>query len=140
MRFSDNETLVGRAALRGRLEWDSVLSANMELDGVTSTGNTVEIRRVVERSDAFAALGLDEVIREDTEIVLDSEGIQTVVFGSLEKVSRERLESALGDFLPWAQHDYPERVGRIRPDGFDYQARRARDWLSLLNEWRRGVR
>jgi len=56
-------------------------------------------------------------------------------------VSEAAVQGAMEAFVPWARHEYRQRLERILPgDEFDYQERRAADWLSLLGEWQNGER
>jgi hypothetical protein len=74
--------------------------------------------------------------------VIVSEGrVREIAFSDLDAASASAIQTRLADFLPWAQHEYADRLTRIRPDAqFDYQGRRAADWLALLREWLVGDR
>jgi hypothetical protein len=133
--------LRGKPALVRRMRWDSVLATQFQAAPARTRGDTVELLGLRQASAWLQLLGVDFLERGSPRFVLRSGSIEHISLGTLTESSREALDRGLEEFLPWAQHEFPERLGRIRPDGeFDYQARRAADLLSLLREWRRPER
>lgn len=130
--------LRGKGALAGRMRWDSVLATQFQPAAARRRGDTVELLGLRQASAWLQLLGVDYLERGSPRFVLDAGSIDRIFLGTLTEASREALDRGLENFLPWAQHEFPERLARIRPDGeFAYQARRAADLLSLLQEWRR---
>jgi hypothetical protein len=137
----DAEQLRGRAELGSRMRWDSVLATQFVGSRAVTRGDTTTMVQLTETSAWLSLLGLASLEHEEARFVVRDGLIAEVSLGPLTPRSRAALERAYADFLPWAQHEYPERLGRVRPEGqFDYQPRRAADLLSLLRVWRRGVR
>jgi hypothetical protein len=137
----DAAPLSGSAALGSRMRWDSVLATRFRASTLQARGDTTVVARLTETSAWLQLLGVASLDREEARFVVRDGLIAEISLGALTPSSRENLERAYEDFLPWAQHEYPERLARVRPEGqFDYQPRRAADLLSLLRVWRRGVR
>ncbi len=138
LRQPDGESLRGRRAIGGRLAWDSVLAGQLHAGAYAVSGDTVRVRSLVRRDSSLGLLGIPEIQYEPgTAFVVRSGRIASLSFTQPVAESFTAVERRMADFLPWAQHEYPDRLRRIRPDGsFDYQARRAADWLSLLREWK----
>lgn len=133
--------LRGREALRSRMQWDSVLATRFQAGPGRVRGDTLELFGLRQASAWLQLLGIDYVERDAPRFVFRGALIERISFGTLTEADREALERGLEGFLPWAQHEFPQRLGRIRPGGeFDYQARYAADLLDLLREWRRPER
>jgi hypothetical protein len=133
--------LRGRDAILSKLAWDSVLAASMGVGGYDVRDDSLIVGRVAERNAGLVLLGIDELRRTGPNLFLIQDGrIVSLELAALDAESTSSLEAAMRDFVPWAHHEYPDRLQRIRPAGFEYSARRAADWLSLLREWRTGVR
>lgn len=133
--------LRGKPALTDRMRWDSVLATRFQPAPARTRGDTVELLGLRQASAWLQLLGIDYLERGSPLFILEDGSIEHISLGTLTEASRAELDRGLDEFLPWAQHEFPERLGRIRPDGeFDYQARRAADLLSLLQEWRRPER
>lgn len=131
----------GREALRARMQWDSVLVTRFRAAPARVRGDTVELLGLRQASAWLQLLGIDHLEHEMPRFVFREGLIERISLGAVTESSREALDRALKDFLPWAQHEFPQRLARIRPEGeFDYQARYAADLLSLLQEWRRPER
>ncbi|HEX9692821.1 MAG TPA: nuclear transport factor 2 family protein [Gemmatimonadales bacterium] len=126
----------GRKAVLARVRWDSVLSSQWRWTGTTVHGDTVTFRRLAETSTWHQILGIGLVERDTTRFVVRAGRVSEIVLGGLDVASETRLRAALDDFLPWALHEFPERLARTRPDGlFDPDPRRGADWLSLIRIW-----
>ncbi len=137
----DAAPLKGKAELGLRMRWDSVLATRFRASTHEVNGDTTVVPRLTETSAWLQLLGVASLEHEEARFVVRDGLIAEISLGELTPSSRESLERAYEDFLPWARHEYPERLGRVRPEGqFDYQPRRAADLLSLLRVWRRGVR
>ena len=137
----DAVRLSGKAELGSRMRWDSVLATQFRASAPKVSGDTTVVARLTETSAWLQLLGVASLEHEEAWFVVRDGLIAEISLGELTSSSREALERAHADFLPWAQHEYPERLGRVRPDGrFDYEPRRAADLLSLLRVWRRGIR
>jgi hypothetical protein len=131
----------GRAALDSRMRWDSVVSSQFRAASLKERGDTVIANQLLETSAWLQLLDVGYLEYETVSFVFRGSLIAEISFGPLSEGRRQMLERRLEDFLPWARHEYPERLRRIRPGGrFDYHPRRAADWLILLREWRSGRR
>ena len=136
VRERDGRTLRGRDALRSRMRWDSVVSTQFHAAQLRRRGDTVELLSLTETSSWLQLLGVGYLEYQGAYLVLEGGRIAEVSLGSLVPARREILERQLGDFLPWTQHESPERLSRVFPHGrFAYEPRRAADWLNLLREW-----
>lgn len=135
------DLLGSTAAVHEVLSWDSALTARLRVGPSAVFDDSVVFAPAWQTSSALQLLGLGE-IEYETLVITHRAGLVTAMrFGTLQAESDRSLRQALEDFLPWAQHDYPQRLGRIRPNGrFSFQARHAADWLNLLREWRVGDR
>jgi hypothetical protein len=139
---SDGRRVQGREALRALFQWDSAVAREIAIEEFDVRGDTVRAGALVERSVWLWLLGIERLVRRPgtTFLVRDSR-ITEIRFAALEPESRVMLDRALADFLPWAEHEYPDRLHRVRPQGrFAFGARPAADWLLLLREWRSGER
>jgi hypothetical protein len=133
--------LRGRTALRARMQWDSVLATRFQATPARVRGDTVELLGLRQASAWLQLLGIDHLERRAPRFVFRDGLIERISLGAITQAGREALDRGLDDFLPWAQHEFPQRLARVRPDGeFDHQARYAADLLSLLQEWRRPER
>jgi hypothetical protein len=136
VRERDGGTLQGRAALRSRMGWDSVVSTQFRVTELRTRGDTVALIALTETSTWLQLLGVGYLEYEDAYLVFRGGRIAEFALGLTVPARREVLERQLGRFLPWTQHESPERLSRVFPDGrFDYEPRRAADWLNLLREW-----
>jgi hypothetical protein len=136
VRERDGRTLQGRAALRARIGWDSVVSTQFRVTDLRTRGDSVELIGLTETSAWLQLLGVGYLEYADAYLVFRRGRIAEFSFGTTLPARREVLERQLGRFLPWTQHESPERLSRVFPGGrFDYEPRRAADWLNLLREW-----
>ncbi len=142
LRLPGRAPFRGRAALRGWLEWDSVVATLRAPHGYRVRADTAFIEGLNVQNHWMRLLGLPVVTHEQGTFLIVSQGrIREMSFSDLDSSSTRALRMRLDDFVPWAQHEYADRLHRIRPDGqFDYQGRRAADWLALLREWLVGDR
>lgn len=134
--------LEGREALRALFQWDSAVARELTVESLEVRGDTVVAGPLAERSVWLWLLGVEQLAHgPGTEFVVRARRIASVRVTPLAPGAREILERALADFLPWAEHEYPDRLHRIRPGGdLAFGASEAADWLLLLREWRRGER
>ncbi len=136
VRERGGRTLQGRAALRSRMSWDSVVSTQFRVTELRTRGDTVELVALTETSAWLQLLGVGYLEYEDAYLVFRRGRIAEFSLGTTLPARQEVLERQLGMFLPWTQHESPERLSRVFPGGrFDYAPRRAADWLNLLREW-----
>ncbi len=136
VRERDGRTLQGRTALRSRMGWDSVVSTQFRVTELRTRGDTVELVALTETSTWLQLLGVGYLEYEGAHLVFRRGRIAEFSFGITIAARQEVLERQLGRFLPWTQHESPERLSRVFPGGeFVYAPRRAADWLNLLREW-----
>jgi hypothetical protein len=136
VRERDGRTLQGRAALHSRMGWDSVVSTQFRVTELRTRGDTVELIALTETSAWLQLLGVGYLEYEDAYLVFRDGRIAEFSLGTTLPARQEVLERQLGRFLPWTQHESPERLSRVVPGGrFAYEPRRAADWLNLLREW-----
>ncbi len=137
----DGRVQAGATAFLARVGWDSVSSTQWTLDSVRLTDDSTVTAQLSVTSTWHQLLGVGTVIHDRATFLFRDACLAELRVGPLTPDSREQLELALANFLAWAQHEYPQRLDRIRPHGLlDYQARRAADWLALIREWQTGER
>ena len=132
----------GLEAALAVLRWDSVVGARTELTTSEARGDTVVLGEMLHRSRFLTGLGVGEVLRlPGSRLVVHDGLIHAIDLAPLDDASRRAYDEAMSAFIPWARHEYRDRLDRIYPDqAFEYDARRAADLLELLEEWRTGVR
>lgn len=127
-----------REGLRARMQWDSVMATRFQAGPSRQRGDTVELLSLRQASAWLQLLGIDYLERAAPRFVFRDSLIEKIWLGDIAEENQGALDRALGEFLPWAQHEFPRRLDRVRPDGhFDYRPRYAADLLALLQEWRR---
>lgn len=142
IELPDGRQLAGREALRALFQWDSATAQELTIESFDVHGDMVVAGPLVQRSVWLWLLGVGELAHHPgTEFVVRDGRIASIRLAPLEPAAREALDRGLADFIPWAEHEYPDRLRRIRPAGeFVFGAAPAADWLALLREWRRGER
>ncbi len=138
----DHDPIVGAAKVTSRLSWGTTLGSVWTLDDWHVSGDTARAAAMVERSEALRLMGVDEVHHEPGSMFVTQGGrVVHVIVSARVPASEAAVQEAMEAFVPWARHEYRHRLERILPgEEFDYQERRAADWLSLLAEWRSGER
>jgi hypothetical protein len=131
------ETVLDRDGLRQRLQWDSVLSVQWRAAAPRVRGDTVILDGFRETSAWHQLLGLGFVERADVMVLVTDGMIREIRLGAPPGTSPDEVPPALDDFLAWVQHEYPERLQRVRPEGrFAANERNAAEWLSLIRAWK----
>ena len=136
VRERDRRTLRGRDSLQSRIRWDSVVSTQFRAAELRQRGDTVALLGLTETSAWLQLLGVGYLEYEGAFLLFEQNRVAEFSLGTLAPARQEVLERQLASFLPWTQHESPERLSRVLPDGqFVYEPRRAADWLNLLREW-----
>jgi len=138
----DHDPIIGIERVAARLSWDATIGSVLIVDEWHRNGDTARAGAMVERSEALLLLGVEEVRHEVGSVFVVEDGrVVYILLTPRVPASEAALKEAMEAFVPWARHEYRQRLDRILPgDEFDYQERRAADWLSLLEEWQNGER
>ena len=144
--FSDDATvqaqgtlsLTGKEALRGMVEWDSVVHTHLTFYDMATEGDTV-LANVVESNDWLAALGIQEILHPTTRVVFRN-GLIARMESETDSSDSQAIRGSLNALLEWALAERPHVVRSLVSDaGFHYNAESAVRWLGLLREWRDAV-
>jgi len=131
-------SLTGKEALRGMVEWDSVLHTRLTFYDMATEGDTV-LANVVESNYWLAALGIEEILHPTTLVVFRN-GLISRMESDTDSSDSHAIRHSLDAVLEWALLERPHVARSLVSDaGFRYNAESAGRWLHLLREWRDAV-
>lgn len=130
--------IVGTAALRALLQWDSVLASRIRFEPGHWSGDTLFAGKGAESNAWFRGIGLDSVLyAAGTRFVFEGDKIRGIYPSTLRPESTAEVESRFGAFFEWAGANAPE-VSELAPGGqFIYSGEAAERWLHVLARYGR---
>jgi hypothetical protein len=127
------EPIIGIAAMRALLQWDSVLESRIRFEPGRWSGDTLFAGEGFESNAWFRGVGLDSILyAAGTRFVFEGDEISGIYPSTLRPESLGDVEEAFDAFFEWAGVDAPE-VSALAPGGrFIYSAEAAERWLDVL--------
>lgn len=135
--FPGENPITGKRALRQLLEWDSVLHAELEMEGIFQKGDTIFVDTIVERSRFFKAMGISEIYYQSgTKIVLKNGLISQTYPAKFHQKSIEKISEQFSKVKQWLERNQPDLLNHLMPEGKIIQnAQTAKIWLEVLEKW-----
>jgi SnoaL-like domain len=131
--------IIGIAAMRGLLQWDSVLESRLRFEPGRWSGDTLFAGEGVESNAWFRGVGLDSILYgEGTRFVFEGDRISGIYPSMLRPGSMGEAEDRFRAFFEWAGVNAPE-VSELAPGGrFLYSGEAAERWLDVLARYSAG--
>jgi hypothetical protein len=131
----------GKRAFADWIRWDSVTATQWQVTALRVVDDSIVEGRLTEVSTWLQVIGVGLLEFETVRLVFRDALVSAIIVGTPALEDRERLDRALAGIEAWAQHEFPERLARIRSNGrFVPEPRRAADWIALVREWTLGKR
>jgi len=109
--------IVGAAALRALLQWDSVLGSRIRFEPGRWSGDTLFAGKGSESNAWFRGIGLDSIqYAAGTRFVFEDDKISGIYPSTLRPESIPEVEGRFGAFFEWAEANAPE-VSKLAPGG-----------------------
>jgi hypothetical protein len=125
----------GKEQVRGLAEWDSVTHSHMAISQIVVHEDTVHFK-LREGNDWFRLAGIENMFYDPCIMVFSGGKIKEI----RAEVARESIlefQQVWPSIFRWLSENRPDEMRDLIPEGeFVYNASSARQWLSLLQEWR----
>jgi hypothetical protein len=139
---AEREIARGLEDVHSWLAWDSTLARQIAYDSLFSRNDTTWIHNARVSGVDLVLMGFAQVpLKAGSFVVHAWGGVREIHLSSRRETAAGDPEAREADFISWATHEYPQRIGRIwSPEGYQYSARGAADWTAMLKEWATGER
>ncbi|MCK4856845.1 MAG: nuclear transport factor 2 family protein [candidate division Zixibacteria bacterium] len=125
----------GREELAKLEGWDAALNSWYTFTDYQVNGDTVTFK-IAECNDWFKLAGINEMRYEFGSMIFDN-GLIKEIRVKLTPASIAAGQKAYSAVMEWASRERRDKVAQLMPDGeLVYNAANARQWLSLLRDWK----
>ncbi len=128
-------TLIGKQAIRGMAEYDSVMGVHVQFSNIVTRKDTVFFD-AAETNEWFRTAGIN-VVHHQSFFVFKGALIRHI--GTTWNARDEKaVRLAVRSFLEWVTREKPDRIKELMPQGkFLSNAESATEMLALVRDWRK---
>lgn len=137
LHFGELGTITGLDEIRGILEYDRVLDAQLRFENCVATDRDVACR-VVETNDWLGLADIESITYDENRFTFTIDGRIESVASTLSAESAEVLGKATGEFGVWASTNEPVEYAALFSEygTFVYSEENGEKVLALLRQWR----
>lgn len=137
LHFGALGTITGLHEIRGILEYDRVLDAQLRFENCVATDREVACR-VVETNDWLELADIESITYDENRFRFATDGRIESVASRLSAESEKVLGKAMGDFAVWASTNEPVEYAELFSEYgvFVYSEENGEKVLALLRKWR----
>jgi hypothetical protein len=124
----------GKNKVRDLEEWDAALNDHLAFKSLTVSGGAVT-GTATERSDLLSLAGFEEFRYDSVTVEFRGDLINRITVRALNE-DRVGTSGTFHSMVEWARRERHGDIVKLVQDGkFAYNARNAKGWLTLLQEW-----
>jgi hypothetical protein len=126
--------MTGKKKIRDLEEWDAALNNDLAFTDLRVSGYTVTCK-AVEHSDLLKLAGFEQVKYDSVAVEFRGGLIRKITVRTAEE-DRLATSDTFHSMVDWARRERYGEIAKLVSDGkFAYNARNARGWIVLMQEW-----
>jgi hypothetical protein len=128
--------MAGKKKIQDLEEWDAALSNHLAFTDLRASGDTVTCK-AVEHDDLLKLAGFKEIRYDSVTLEFRSDLIKKITAKTAEE-DQVATSETFHSMVEWATRERHGEIVKLVSDGkFAYNARNAKGWLVLMQEWLR---
>jgi len=128
--------MAGKKKIQDLEEWDAALSNHLAFTDVRANGDTV-ICKAVEHNDLLKLAGFKQIRYDSVALEFRGDLIKKITAKTAEE-DQVATSKMFHSMVEWAMRQRHGEIVKLVSDGkFAYNARNAKGWLVLMQEWLR---
>jgi hypothetical protein len=126
--------MTGKKKIRDLEEWDAALNNILSFTDLSASRDAVTCK-AVERSDLLKLAGFKEVKYDSVAVEFRGDLIKKITVRTAEE-DRVATSDTFHSMVDWARRERYDEIAKLVSNGkFAYNARNARGWMVLMQEW-----